>query len=120
MYKELLQYHLSHNMWEPRFLLREGPRVPRIGSRKGRLLNLQTKSLISSWVDEKNRDDFYNENNFPYDFELILQGTLDGFSRKMFERKCYDVQQTVAITNIKETGEIIGVYNPVCWNIKER
>ena len=69
VYEEFLQYYIF-DTWQPRFLLQKGPR-----KRKGKLLNLQMKSLISNWINEKNENDFYNENNFPYDFELIFQGT---------------------------------------------
>ena len=49
---------------------------------------------------------------------MILQGTKDGFSRSVFEDKCYNIEQTIVIMKIKETGELVGGYNPVCWNIK--
>ena len=74
--------------------------------------------MISSWIDETK--DQYNLNNLPYGFKLILQGTQDGFSESTFEKKCYNIQRTVAVMKIKETGKIVGGYNPVCWNIKER
>src|SRR5207248_9697455 len=68
---------------------------------------------ISSWI-------VYDQNNLPYDFELIYQGTNDGLSRSVFEQKCYNIEKTVTIIKIKETGELIGGYNPECWNIKGR
>src|SRR5207247_6361770 len=83
---------------------------------RGKLLNLDMKCLISSWIDKK--IDTYNKNNLPYRFRLILQGTKDGFSRSVFEDKCYNIEQTIVIMKIKETGELVGGYNPVCWNIK--
>ena len=83
---------------------------------EGKLLNLDMKCLISSWIDKK--IDTYNKNDLPYKFQLILQGTKDGFSRSVFEDKCYNVEQTIVIMKIKETGELVGGYNPVCWNIK--
>jgi len=44
---------------------------------------------------------------------LILQDTQDS----VFENKCYNIKQTVAIVRIKE---LIGGYNPVGWSIKEK
>ena len=109
VYDEILESYLS-SKWQPR-LLQKGPRM-----REGKLLNLDMKCLISSWIDGK--IDTYNKNNLPYRFKLILQGTKDGFSRSVFEDKCYNIEQTIIIMKIKETGELVGGYNPVCWNIK--
>jgi len=74
-----------------------------------KFLNFKLKSLISGWIDQ---------NNASHDFELILCGSQDGFSRAVFEEKCYNIEQTVVLVKIKETGELVGGYNPVCWNIK--
>ena len=76
------------------------------------------KCLISNWIDYK--DGLYDQNYLPYKFKLICQGTKDGFSRSVFEQKCYNIKQTVSIIKIKNTGELVGGYNPVCWNIKEK
>src|SRR5439155_11779791 len=92
IYEELLQYHVT-GRFQPRFIPQKGPR-----SRTGQLLNSQTKSLISSWIDCKN--DLYRENNTPYKFELILQGTQDGFTKSVFKDKCYDIKETVTILKI--------------------
>src|SRR5438094_5982073 len=75
------------------------------------------KMLISSWIDEKN-DGLDNLHNLPYNFELILCGSQGGFSRSIFEKKCINIEQTVIIMKLKETGELVGGYNPVCWNLK--
>jgi len=85
---------------------------------RGKLLNVGVKHLISSWIDGK--IDQYNKNNLPYKFQLILQGTRYGFSRSVFEDKCYNIEQTIVIMKIKKTDELIGGYNPVCWNIREK
>ncbi len=107
VYGEILEYYL-YGKWKPRLLLQKGPRT------KGKLLNLRTKCLISSWIDKK--IDTYNKNNLPYKFRLILQGTKDGFFRSVFEDKCYNIEQTIVIMKTKETAELVGGYNPVCWN----
>src|SRR5437660_1091108 len=113
VYKEIHLYYLS-GTWQPKLLPPRGPRM-RTG---GKLLTSQTKCLISSWIDYK--DDLYDENDLPYEFRLIFSGSQDGFSRSVFEQKCYNIEQTVAIIKIKDTGELVGGYNPVCWNIKEK
>src|SRR5438874_8653121 len=76
------------------------------------------KCLISSWIDYK--DGLYDQNYLPYKFKLIYQRTKDGFHRSVFEQRCYNIEQTVVIIKIKETGELVGGYNPVCWNVKEK
>ena len=70
------------------------------------------KSLIANWVDG------LNTRNMLHKFNLILCGSQDGFSREVFENKCYKVSQTLVIMKLKETGELIGGYNPVYWNSK--
>src|SRR5438105_11763392 len=76
------------------------------------------KYLICGWIDPAKY--FYKNDELPYEFRLILQGTKDGFSRSVFEDKCYNIEQTIVIMKIKKTGELIGGYNPVCWNIREK
>jgi len=74
------------------------------------------KYLISGWIDLKKY--FYKEDELPYEFQLINQGTKDGFSRSIFEQKCYNIEQTLVVMKIKETEELVGGYNPVCWSEK--
>src|SRR5206468_4207291 len=58
IYEDLIHYHLNNdNDWKPNLLVQKGPRTGKS------LLNLRMKLLISSWIDEKNEDDFYNEND---------------------------------------------------------
>src|SRR5437763_9427066 len=112
LYKEVLKYYLDDE-WQPRILLRKGPRIA-----KG-LLNHKMKMLISNWIDEKN-DGLDNLHNLPYNYELILRGSQEGFSKSIFEKKSFNIEQTVVIMKLKETGELVGGYNPVCWNLKEK
>src|SRR5437764_9577234 len=92
IYEEILDYHLD-DKWQPRILLQKGPRIA-----KG-LLNYKMKMLISSWIDEKNDE----LGNLPYNYELILCGSQEGFSRSIFEKKCFNIKQTVVIMKLKET-----------------
>ena len=78
--------------------------------KENNLLHLEMKSLIVNWID----------GNKTYDFKLILCGSQDGFSRAVFKEKCYDIEQIVVIMRLKETKELVGGYNPLCWNIKEK
>ena len=111
IYEKLLQYYFIEK-WQPGLPFQKGPRTG-----KGKLLSDGTKSLISSWINQENKH--YNINNIPYNFELIYCGSQDGYARSIFEQKCYNIGQTLVMMKIKETGELVGDYNPVCWNKKE-
>ena len=76
------------------------------------------KYLISGWIDLKKYN--YKEDELPYEFQLILQGTKDGYAKAIFEQRCYNIEQTLVVMKIKKTGELIGGYNPVCWNKKNK
>src|SRR6266511_1744536 len=115
LYEEIIQiYHNNSNdNWQPKLLLQRCPRI-----KEGKLLNSRMKYLISGWINLKKY--FYKEDELPYEFQLIFQGTKDGYARTTFEQKCYNIEQTIVMMKIKETGELVGGYNPVCWNKKER
>src|SRR6266511_3653051 len=115
LYEEITQIHHNdiNNNWQSRLLLQRCTRI-----KEGKLLNSRMKYLISGWIDLKKYN--YKEDELPYEFQLILQGTKDGYARTIFEQKCYNIEQTIVMMKIKETGELVGGYNPVCWNKKER
>src|SRR6266511_3586565 len=114
VYEKLIQYYFTEK-WQSELPFQKDPRI-RKG--KGGLLNFKTKSLISRWINKENKH--YNINNMPYSFELIYCGSQDGYARSIFEQKCYNIEQTLVMMKIKETGELVGGYNPVCWNKKEK
>jgi len=82
------------------------------------LLDLRSLALISSWIDYKKR--IYDHNNIPYRFKLLLRGSKDGFSKKDFNRLTRDIKMTVIVMKIEKSGELIGGYNPMSWNIRNR
>ncbi|RHZ60905.1 hypothetical protein Glove_350g154 [Diversispora epigaea] len=62
----------------------------------------------------------------PYDFELLVRGSRgsrgsrrsrDGFDVKNICNICDNVSNTVVILNVKRTGEILGGYNSLQWDI---
>src|SRR6185369_2122760 len=99
-YEEINRYYLNVEQ-ESKLLLLRGPRTG-----KGKLLRTEMKTLIGNWISGNKA--LYNENNLPYDFELILKGSQDGFSKAVFEKKCYNIEQTVVIMRLKETKELVG------------
>src|SRR5947199_8174225 len=107
LYKEILDCCLNDEWQQPRLLPQKGPRIA-----KG-LLNYKMKMLISNWIDEKN-DGLDNLHSLSYNYELIFHGSQEEFSRSIFEKKCFNIKQTIVIMKLKETGELIGGYNPIC------
>ncbi|RHZ86495.1 hypothetical protein Glove_50g71 [Diversispora epigaea] len=69
---------------------------------------------ISSWIDRKTTT--YSTKNIPYKFELILNGTKDGFAPQTFWNICHGHAKTVVIIKVKGTDEILGGYNPLAWD----
>ncbi|RHZ89896.1 hypothetical protein Glove_9g182 [Diversispora epigaea] len=69
---------------------------------------------ISSWIDRKTTA--YPSTNYPYEFQLILRGSKDGFSPLTFWNMCHGHTGTVVIIKVKGTDEILGGYNPLMWD----
>ncbi|RHZ44250.1 hypothetical protein Glove_749g2 [Diversispora epigaea] len=69
---------------------------------------------ISAWIDRKTSN--YLTTNIPYDFQLILLGTRDGFAPQTFWDICNGHSNTVVVARVKGTDEIIGGYNPLEWD----
>ncbi|RHZ60981.1 hypothetical protein Glove_350g75 [Diversispora epigaea] len=70
---------------------------------------------ISSWIDKKEKAIPYIENN-PYEFELLIRGSRDGFDVKTFYNICHKVSNTVIVLKVEGTEEILGGYNPIGWD----
>ncbi|RHZ83543.1 hypothetical protein Glove_91g144 [Diversispora epigaea] len=69
---------------------------------------------ISAWIDRKTSN--YLTTNIPYNFQLILLGTRDGFAPQTFWDICNGHSNTVVVARVKGTDEIIGGYNPLEWD----
>ncbi|RHZ51831.1 hypothetical protein Glove_469g36 [Diversispora epigaea] len=80
------------------------------------IINKEQALEISSWID-KNETPYF-ENN-PYEFKLLVRGSRDGFHIKTIFTICDKVSNTIIILKVKGTGEILGGYNPLEWNINK-
>ncbi|RHZ81827.1 hypothetical protein Glove_117g239 [Diversispora epigaea] len=69
---------------------------------------------IASWIDKK--EVTYDVNNNPYEFNLILRGSRDGFGKDVFWNLCNQKINLVVVVKVKDTDEILGGYNPNGWN----
>ncbi|RHZ58651.1 hypothetical protein Glove_372g21 [Diversispora epigaea] len=70
--------------------------------------------MISSWIDYKPTS--YSLTNIPYEFELILRGSEDGFAPRTFWDICHGHDNTIVISKVQGTEEIIGGFNPLAWD----
>ncbi|RHZ48301.1 hypothetical protein Glove_553g36 [Diversispora epigaea] len=69
---------------------------------------------IASWIDKK--EVTYDVNNNPYEFNLILRGSRDGFGVNVFWNLCNRKTNLVVVVKVKDIDEILGGYNPIGWN----
>ncbi|RHZ78095.1 hypothetical protein Glove_168g29 [Diversispora epigaea] len=78
------------------------------------IITFEHVAELSSWIDRKSRA--YSLSNVPYEFQLILRGSINGFAPQMFWDTCHGHANTVMIMKAKGTEEILGGYNPLAWN----
>ena len=83
-----------------------------------KIVNLKIVSMISRWIDKTDNNSKFShlrEMYLPYKFELLLRGSRDGFTPKIFHTLCDRKSFTVTFVKVKETDEILGGYNPFMW-----
>ncbi|RHZ73585.1 hypothetical protein Glove_230g164 [Diversispora epigaea] len=78
------------------------------------LINEEHASMISSWIDYRSTS--YSSRNNPYEFQLILQGSKDGFAPRTFWNICGGQANTIVVAKVKGADEIIGGFNPLAWD----
>ncbi|RHZ83785.1 hypothetical protein Glove_87g269 [Diversispora epigaea] len=69
---------------------------------------------LSSWIDRQSTT--YSLSNIPYEFQLILRGSRDGFNPKTFWNMCNGRAGTIVVAKVAGTDEIFGGYNPLAWD----
>ncbi|CAG8546995.1 12497_t:CDS:2 [Acaulospora colombiana] len=95
---------------------------PRRGPIKSKLITTKHASLISSWIDFRVSECDYGFETYqsykesPYTFELLLRGSVNGFTPRDFHEHCDDRGPTVVIIKVCGTREILGGYNPNGWS----
>ncbi|RHZ70475.1 hypothetical protein Glove_271g52 [Diversispora epigaea] len=78
------------------------------------IITFEHVAEISSWIDRKSST--YSLKNTPYEFQLILRGSINGFAPQTFWDICNGQASTVVIMKVKGTEEIFGGYNPLIWD----
>ncbi|GBC10232.1 hypothetical protein RclHR1_09460005 [Rhizophagus clarus] len=79
-----------------------------------RIINAQDATTIAGWIDKK-KEIPYRLRNMPFEFKLIYRASREGFGIKKFHECCDNKGPTVVIIKVRNSGEIIGGYNPLDW-----
>ncbi|CAI2170458.1 16164_t:CDS:2, partial [Funneliformis geosporum] len=87
---------------------------PRKAGIQSNIIKFKHISLITKWIDRKEGSENTLEKS-QYNFNRILCGSDDGFTAANFHKKCDGRGPTLIIIKVKESGEIIGGYNPISW-----
>jgi hypothetical protein len=77
------------------------------------LINKKHIKLFVNWIDRKENKHIIR---IPYEFNLILRGSRDGFDPTSFHNKCDNKGATIVVIKIKNSNQIIGGYNPLDWS----
>ncbi|PKK66011.1 hypothetical protein RhiirC2_785349 [Rhizophagus irregularis] len=89
------------------------PRKPII-SIDSALIKPQQASKIPDWIEVQTNSP-NNSTRVRYEFKLLLRGSRDGFTPKVFHEKCDYKGPNVVVLKIRGSGQIIGGYNPIGW-----
>ncbi|RIB09939.1 hypothetical protein C2G38_2251067 [Gigaspora rosea] len=113
-YIQILEYHTFTQLREN--TLFNKPVQPILDSK---IITEQHMTLISKWINSfKNLDNSTTFNNSPqstFQFKLLLRGSRDGFTPKMFHAYCDHKGPTITIVHTTKK-KIIGGYNPLDWH----
>ncbi|RHZ85962.1 hypothetical protein Glove_58g82 [Diversispora epigaea] len=77
------------------------------------IINANDTGLIASWIDK--RRTLYHFKDLPFKFKLIYRASRDGFEINNFHNNCDNKGPTVIVIKVRDSGEIIGGYNPSEW-----
>ncbi|KAF0398166.1 kelch-like protein 17 [Gigaspora margarita] len=78
------------------------------------IINICHATLISSWIDHREEKP-YRPVEIPYEFKLIVRGSLHGFLPDIFYERCEGVQRTVVVFKMSKTNALYGGFNPLDW-----
>ncbi|RHZ76580.1 hypothetical protein Glove_196g59 [Diversispora epigaea] len=122
LWDDLTQYFIAPNqpiesiILPPRtILVQELPiRTTELTNPFSTIITYEHVAEISSWIDRKSST--YSLTSIPYEFQLILRGSINGFVPQTFWDTCHGHASTVVITKVKGTDEILGGFNPLAWD----
>jgi hypothetical protein len=112
---DILQYFSNPNS-KP--LLKNLPLRESVYPIDSKIINAKDVAVIASWIDKK-KGIPYHLKDIPIRFELIYRASQDmlhGFHRfHNFHKHCDNKGPTVVVVKVRNSGEIIGGYNPLDW-----
>ncbi|RHZ67596.1 hypothetical protein Glove_300g6 [Diversispora epigaea] len=119
LWDDMIQHHMSPNKPVKSLVLPartvSTPELPsRVNESFSTIISKEHAAELSSWIDRKLTT--YSLSDIPYEFQLILRGSKDGFRPKTFWEMCHGHAGTIVVAKIAGTDEIIGGYNPLAWD----
>ncbi|RHZ85903.1 hypothetical protein Glove_58g108 [Diversispora epigaea] len=81
---------------------------------ESKIINTKDVGLIASWIDKRRTP--YHFKDLPFKFKLIYRASREGFEIKNFHKYCDYKGPTVVVIKVRDSGEIIGGYNPLKWD----
>ncbi|RHZ61179.1 hypothetical protein Glove_349g120 [Diversispora epigaea] len=131
LWKDLMQYLISPDRPVNSIILpARSVLIPELPTRDkeqfSTIITNEHIAEISSWIDRKSSTYFtfwndpkpstYSLSDIPYEFQLILRGSINGFAPQTFWDRCHGYYRTVVVMKVKGTDEIFGGYNPLAWD----
>ncbi|CAG8637999.1 14896_t:CDS:2, partial [Acaulospora colombiana] len=110
VYEEILRCQLTKDTFLISSLM-----PPRGIALDSNLIGSRHAALIANWIDR--REKFSGACQIvPYHFNLLLRGTRDSFKEDVFHELCDNQGPTLVVAKVRDTGELIGGFNPVGWS----
>ncbi|CAB5351113.1 unnamed protein product [Rhizophagus irregularis] len=79
------------------------------------IINAKDVALIATWINGgKGKKHVFQFKNIHFKFECVYRSSIDGFDKY---DNLYKYKRVVIVIKVRNSGEIIGVYNPFGWDI---
>ncbi|GES98579.1 hypothetical protein GLOIN_2v1788665 [Rhizophagus clarus] len=110
--EDLLCYYLAND--QPKSITILPPRVSPIKI-DSTIIGPQHTALIARWLDSEP----IIKHGIQYNFTLLFRASQDGYSIDAFKQKCACKGPTILVLKLRDSGQLIGGYNPIGWkNVK--
>ncbi|RIA84100.1 hypothetical protein C1645_832768 [Glomus cerebriforme] len=110
--KQFYQNIIGHHL-DPKTPLNETIILPKRNSiLNSKLIEDKHLDIINGWICDKDDDVNTKKESKPYRLFLLYRASRDGFKISKFHLLCDKKGPTVFIAHLKESGKLIGGYNP--------
>ncbi|KAF0424741.1 btb/poz domain-containing protein 19-like [Gigaspora margarita] len=106
-YAQLWEYHLSQLNTATATLFQTCSQ-----GINSKLITMKQAALICGWIVNDNN---IQPHTIPFEFNLLVRGSRDGFGPKIFHEKCDLKGPSVTILKVHHSGELLGGFNPLNW-----